>query len=165
MEKNENIIVKCDYCGVLNDLKNGTCKYCGAVLHYDNNENNSKVPTEADLKKGAEMLKTIEGAVVITFKDGKRDIAFIEKAESTYISLLSGIKYYDLKKIWKWEYGAPEGYEGFYISKKELINEFMTAEEIEKKLDRLDTLSFLPLAGTGLAMLALTLCVLEIMGD
>ena len=62
-----------------------------------------------------------------------------------------------------------EGASGVYITQfQHLFGKLSDARhglEIEKKLDRLDTLSFLPLAGTGLAMLALTLCVLEIMGD
>ena len=62
-----------------------------------------------------------------------------------------------------------EGASGVYITQFQhlfgKLSDTRHGLEIEKKLDRLDTLSFLPLAGTGLAMLALTLCVLEIMGD
>lgn len=34
-----------------------------------------------------------------------------------------------------------------------------------RRLDRLDTLAFLPLCGAGIAMLALTMSVMEVMGD
>ena len=163
MEKDERIIVKCDYCGVLNDLKDGTCKYCGGVLHYDNsaelfknftqdidnltedqlkklqealsklNENNNKATTEADLKKGALMSKKLEGAFVITFRGGKRDIA-IRDGKRTYISVLSGIKYFDAAYQTSVSETILVDYQGFHIINKESINEYMTAEDIEKKL-------------------------------
>ncbi|MBO4246188.1 MAG: hypothetical protein J5892_05590 [Bacilli bacterium] len=162
MEKDEKIMVKCDYCGVLNDLNDGTCKYCGGVLHYDNSaellkkfaqdvdnltedqlkklqealsklNDNNKATTEADLKKGALMSKKLEGTFVITFKSGKRDIA-IRNGKRTFTSIISGIKYFDAAYQNSVSESILFEYQGFNITNKESINEYMTAEEIEKKL-------------------------------
>ena len=61
-----------------------------------------------------------------------------------------------------------EGEGGAYIQQfQKLFGKLSdTRHELDarKRLERLDTLSFLPLAGAGIAMLSLTLSIMEIMG-
>lgn len=61
-----------------------------------------------------------------------------------------------------------EGEGGAYIRQfQKLFGKLSdTRHELDarKRLERLDTLAFLPLAGAGIAMLSLTLCIMEIMG-
>ena len=61
-----------------------------------------------------------------------------------------------------------EGQGGVYIRQFERLfgelSDTRHALDKEKRLARLDTLSFLPLCGAGIAMIALTLSILDIMG-
>ncbi|MCR5348155.1 MAG: hypothetical protein K6E59_00905 [Bacilli bacterium] len=61
-----------------------------------------------------------------------------------------------------------EGEGGVYIRQFQKLfgrlSDTRHALDAEKRLERLDTLSFLPLAGSGIAMLALTMSIMEIMG-
>lgn len=62
-----------------------------------------------------------------------------------------------------------EGSGGVYIRQFQRLfgklSDTRYALDKERRLSRLDTLAFLPLAGAGIAILSLTLSIMEIMGD
>jgi len=92
-----------------------------------------------------------------------------DKSVTPYIEFAKAFEDISVKEVMMAVYQmVDEGQGGVYIRQFERLfgelSETRHAMEKEKRLARLDTLSFLPLCGAGIAMIALTLSILDIMG-
>ena len=92
-----------------------------------------------------------------------------DKSVTPFVRFASGFEDIAIKEVMMAAYQmVDEGSGGAYIAQFRHLFGKLSDSRHEKsrksKLDRLQTLSFLPLAGSGLAMLTLTLCIVEIMG-
>ena len=93
-----------------------------------------------------------------------------DKSVTPYVKFASHFEDLSIKEVMLSVYQmVDEGEGGVYIHQfQRLFNRLSDSRhqlEKDKRIERLDTLSFLPLCGSGIAMLSLTLCLFEIMGD
>ena len=92
-----------------------------------------------------------------------------DKSVSPYVRFAEGFEDISVKEVMLSVYQmVDEGEGGVYIRQFQKLfgrlSDTRHALDSAKRLSRLDTLSFLPLAGSGIAMLALTLSIMDIMG-
>lgn len=92
-----------------------------------------------------------------------------DKSVTPFVSFASEFEDIAIKEVMMAAYQmVDEGGGGAYIAQfRHLFGKLSDArheKDRKSRLERLQTLSFLPLAGSGLAMLTLTLCIVEIMG-
>lgn len=92
-----------------------------------------------------------------------------DKTVTPYVEFATEFEDISVKEVMLSVYQmVDEGQGGVYIQQFQRLfgklSDTRHALESSKRLSRLDTLSFLPLAGAGIAMLSLTLSVMEIMG-
>ena len=92
-----------------------------------------------------------------------------DKTVAPYVDFASHFADVTVKEVMLSVYQmVDEGEGGVYIRQFQKLfgrlSDTRHALDNEKRLNRLDTLSFLPLAGSGIAMLALTMSIMEVMG-
>ena len=92
-----------------------------------------------------------------------------DKSVTPFVEFAKGFEDISVKEVMLSVYQmVDEGEGGVYIRQFQKLfgrlSDTRHAMDSAKRLSRLDTLSFLPLAGSGIAMLALTLSIMEIMG-
>ena len=92
-----------------------------------------------------------------------------DKSVTPFVTFASKLEDIAIKEVMMSAYQMiDEGSGGAYIAQfQHLFGKLSDArheKERKTRLERLQSLSFLPLAGSGLAMLTLTLCIVEIMG-
>ncbi|MBR1846376.1 MAG: hypothetical protein IJ787_01510 [Bacilli bacterium] len=92
-----------------------------------------------------------------------------DKSVTPFVEFAKGFEDVSVKEVMLAVYQmVDEGGGGVYIRQFQKLfgrlSDTRHRMDETKRLSRLDTLSFLPLAGSGLAMLALTLSIMEIMG-
>lgn len=92
-----------------------------------------------------------------------------DKSVTPFVEFSKGFEDVSVKEVMLSVYQmVDEGGGGVYIHQFQKLfgrlSDTRHQMDASKRLSRLDTLSFLPLAGAGIAMLALTLSIMEIMG-
>ena len=92
-----------------------------------------------------------------------------DKSVTPYVTFASYFRDVAVKEVMLSVYQmVDEGQGGVYIRQfQKLFGRLSDTKhqlENQRRLNRLDTLSFLPLAGSGIAMLTLTLSIMEVMG-
>ena len=134
-----NNIKICAYCGVANPDGSAKCQYCGGILDYtqaESNLNNSKFGKAKKPRKiSKKTAKCLKKAIVNTLKNGTVDVA-IKIGPARYRSIINGIKYYDYYDL-NWEFEAiflDHTYVRQDIRYQQLLNDYYTAEEIQKSL-------------------------------
>ena len=93
-----------------------------------------------------------------------------DKSVQPYVDFANGFQNVAVKEVMLAVYEmVDEGEGGAYVTQfQKLFGRLSDTRHMldaQKRLERLDTLAFLPLAGAGIAMLALTLSIMEIMGS
>ena len=133
-----NNIKICAYCGVANPDGSAKCQYCGGILDYTQAENNINNLKFAKAKKPGKISKKtanyLKKALVNRLENGTVDVA-IKIGIGKYKSIINGIRYYSFDDIS--EFGllyVDIAYVRQDIRSQELLNNYYTAEEIQKSL-------------------------------